>query len=76
MRELRRNIKMIYADSGEYDKAKNNYLLGGIMNYIRGNITNLYNSKKTVIRKLGNWMAMQLSNEYKIILCITLYRIP
>ena len=67
---------MIYADSREYDKAKKNYLPSGIMNYIRGNIANLCDSTKTKISKLGNWMAMHLTNQYKIILCITMYRIP
>ena len=76
MQELGRNIEMIYADSGEYDKAKKNYLPGSIMNCIRGNMTNLYDSTKTKISKLGNWMAIYLINEHKTIICITMYRIP
>ena len=67
---------MIYADSREYDKAKKNYLPGSIMNCIRGNITNLYDSTKTKISKLGNSMAMHLTNEHKTILYITMYHIP
>ena len=39
-------------------------------------MTNLYNSTKTKISKLGIWMVMHLTNEYKRILCITIYHIP
>ena len=76
MKNLSKSIEFVYADSSEHDKAKNNYLLGGIMNCIRGNAISLHNSIKIVVSKLGNWIAMQLLNEHKIILYITLYRIP
>ena len=75
LKELRRNVELVFANSQEYDKVKNNYLLGGIMNCIRGNITNLYGSSKIVISKLGNWMVIELSNENKTNLYITVYRI-
>jgi len=54
MQELGRNIEMIYADSREHNKAKKNYLPSSIMNCIRGNMTNLCDSTKTKISKLGN----------------------
>jgi len=66
---------MIYVDSQEHDKVKKNYLSSGIMNCIQGNMINLYNSTKTKISKLGNWTAIYLTNEYKTILCITIYHI-
>ena len=35
-------IELIHTDSKEYEKAKKNYLPGGIMNLIRGSIISLY----------------------------------
>jgi len=54
LKKLGRNVELVFANSQEHNKAKNNYLPGGIMNYTRGNITNLHNSSKTVISKLEN----------------------
>ena len=52
--KLGQNIELVFADSKEHNKSKNNYLPGSIMNCIRGNITNLYDSIKIVISKLRN----------------------
>ena len=75
LRNLGRNVELIFADSQEYNKAKYNYLPGGIINCLCGNVNNLYNSLKTVISKLGNLTIFELSNEHKTILYITVYRI-
>ena len=49
LKQLDRNIKLVFADSEEYDKAKNNYLPGELMNYMRGKIINLFDQVKTKI---------------------------
>ena len=38
LRNLSRNVELIFVDSQEYDKAKYNYLPGGIMNYLYRNV--------------------------------------
>ena len=42
-------IELIFADSKEHEKAKKNYLLGGIMNSIRGSIISLCDQSKHAV---------------------------
>ena len=42
-------MQLIFTDSGEYKKAKNNYLPGGLLNCIRENIVNVIDEKKMKI---------------------------
>ena len=55
LKDLGRNIELVFADSGKYQIVKQNYLPGEKMNCIRGNMINLYDSTKIVVGKLGNW---------------------
>ena len=53
LKQLDRNIELIFTDSKEHNKVKNNYLPRGLMNCIRGKVINLYNQEKAKIDNKG-----------------------
>ena len=75
MKELGRELEIVFDDSREHDKVTKNYLPESLLNFIRGGIVNLIDQSKTIIDKKGNWTAVHIINEIKTILMIILYRI-
>ena len=53
LNRLGRDLHIIFVDSGEYNKAKNNYLSRGLLQCLRRNIVNAIDSSKTKIDKKG-----------------------
>ena len=76
MKEIGRNIQVTYIVSKAYNTTRSDWLLGGMMTVIRGNISSLLQKDKVKIDSLGKQMAYQVSNGTKTILFIIIYRIP
>ena len=50
---LYRNIEVIYTDSSDYRATKNEWLPGGIITAITGNIVGTMNKESIKVNKLG-----------------------
>ena len=53
-----------------------NWLQGGILNILRGNMINLYQEDLIHIDNLGKWTACKLKKDKKKLLFIIIHRIP
>ena len=76
LRELHRNIKIEFADSNNHKITNLDQLPGKIMMAFQNNIISLINQEKMVIDKLGKWIISFVSDRYKTIAIIAIYRIP
>jgi len=75
MKEIGRNMQVIFADSKAYNTTGSDWLPGGIMVVIGRNMSSLLQKDKAKIDSLRKWIAYQMSNSTKMILFITVYRI-
>ena len=73
---LNRNIKLITANTKDYDLIEYDWLPGGIMNGFWGNIVSMINRTKTTKDELGRQISSILINRTKSVAIITIYRIP
>ena len=75
---LRRIVEIIIADTKSQNSTKidTDYLLGGILNAVLGNIVSMIDKEKMIIGRLGKWMAIELYHNEKQVMIITIYRIP
>ena len=72
---LSKNIKIITADSKDYNLTNYDWLPGGILNAFQGNIVSMINSTKIIIDQLSKQTAYILRNDVKSVLIIAVYRI-
>ena len=75
MKEIGINIQVICADSKAHNTTGSDWLLGGMIVVIGGNMSSLLQKDKVKIDLLGKWIVYQMSNSTKTILFITVYRI-
>ena len=73
---IHRNIEINSSDTQEYDITQTSYLPGGTLTGIFGKYSNQIITKEHYKDQLGKWNAMQIQSENKIIIIITIYRIP
>ena len=76
IKQINRAAVLIENDSGQHHVTNNDYLPGGIMNIIFQKCAPIYQKKKTVKGRLGNWSAIALEYNRKQLEVINLYRIP
>jgi len=71
-----RELKVIGADSKQWNITSNNYLPGGLLTIVKGKCRATLQEDKTFINELGNWMATMFTHNGKTLAIINLYRIP
>ena len=76
MKELERNIQMIYADSKSYSTTNSSQLQGGMINILQGEIMSFMDRETIKIDYLGKLVVFQISNRGKRVDIVTIYRIP
>ena len=76
MRALGRKKRCHYADSIVHKTTNTDWLQGGLMSVIIGKISGLMQHQKVKIDYLGRCIAQRASNEKKMLIIITICRIP
>ena len=76
LKRLGRETTFFVADSKLWRITNNNHLPGGVMVIIRGKARALMLEEKTTKSQLGNWIAIHLQHNERIIIIINIYRIP
>ena len=76
LKKIGREVKMITADSKEWNMTPKDHLPGGLMSAFYGKYRSLMQEDKTKIGKLGNWMAIMLEHNDKKLLIVKMCRMP
>ena len=75
MRVLGREIFIDIADSKSWNTTPKDQLPGRIMSAIRGKATSLIDKKTITKGRLGNWIAIKINYNRKILAIINFYQI-
>ena len=73
---ISRNAVVIGADSKQWDVTPRLFLPGRILSIITQKGRSLINEKEIHKGELGNWMAIKMKHNSKMVVMINLYRIP
>ena len=76
MKTLGREMHVIGADTMRWEVTPNQRLPGGVMIALRGRAKSVMEDESVHKGKLGNWIAIKLSDQKKKISILNIYRIP
>ena len=76
IKQINRSSILIENDSGQHHVTNKDYLPGGVTSILFQKCVSMYQKKKVVKGRLGNWSAIALEHNGKRLEIINLYRIP
>ena len=65
LKKLNHNVELIFADSKDYQVTKNEWLPGGILIAIWGEVISAMNKELIIIDKISKWSAFTVSKTTK-----------
>ena len=74
-RKINRNAELIFANSKDYQATKNDWLPGGMLTAIWGEVIGAMDKNSIVIDEIRKWSVFTISKNNKKIVFITIYRI-
>ena len=73
LKKLNHNVELIFADSKDYQVTKNEWLPGGTLIVIQGEVIGAMNKESIIIDKIGKWSTFTVSKNNKKVIFITIY---
>ena len=70
------NIQIVVTNSNDHELTDSDWLLGGLLTGIWGNVASMVDNTKIYKDKLGKWTMNHITNGSKMILLISVYRLP
>ena len=71
-----KHLRMNHLDGKEHELTPNNYLPGGTLTTMFGNLSSYVVETSKTSDKIGQWNSIKLKHEKKIIISINIHRVP